>query len=218
LDYHWSVGNIQIKSVSVRYEDPKLLTPLLALYTKADAMGLLASRPVVELSPATLKVILGAFQARGLLSTLQQRLETQLREPLSERSTTDAASTLAAILRAVDESPAPDREWAAMRKIFVDEDLAKLVNVSPSSLKRYASDDRTTPDDVADRVHWLAMVVAALSGSYNVIGIRRWFERPRVQLDGKSPRQALGNNWNPSAPHVRRVRDLAESLTSSGAT
>jgi hypothetical protein len=37
---------------------------------------------------------------------------------------------------------------------------------------------------VAERLHWLAMVVADLAGSYNALGIRRWFERPRALLGG----------------------------------
>lgn len=212
------MGNIQIHSVSARYEDPKLLAPLLALYSKADAMGLLPPKAIVELSPTTLKFVLKAFQSSGLLGTLPSRLETLLKDPPSEKSTTDAASALAAVLTAIDESPAPEKEWTAMRKVFVDDDFAKILNVSTSSLKRYSGGDRPTPDDIAERVHWLAMVVAALSGSYNEIGIRRWFERPREQLGGKSPRHSLGNKWSPSSPNVRKVRDLAESLISSGAT
>jgi uncharacterized protein (DUF2384 family) len=211
------VGNIQIHSVSTGYQDTKLLPLLLSLYTKAAAMGLLPSRPM-GLSPATLKTVLKAYQAKGLLGTSQTRLEILLNEPRSERSTAEAVSALSEALNAIDESPVPDKELPAMRKVFDDDDLALLVGVSPQSLKRYAAGDRPTPDDIADRVHWLAMVVAALSGSYNAIGIRRWFERPRPQLDERSPRQLLGSNWNPSAPAVRRVRDLAESLVSGGAT
>lgn len=212
------MGNIQIHSVSARYEDAKLLIPLLELYTKADAMGLLPAKPIVELSPTTLRVVLKAFQSRGLLGTLQSRLETLLKDPPSERSTTDAAFALEAVLTAIDESPAPEKEWTAMRKVFGDDDLAKILNVSASSLKRYAGGDRPTPDDIAERVHWLAMVVAALSGSYNAIGIRRWFDRPRAQLDGRNPRTSLGSHWSPSSSSARKVRDLAESLISSGAT
>jgi uncharacterized protein (DUF2384 family) len=212
------MGNIQIHSVSASYEDPRLLPSLLSLYTKADAMGLLPSRPIVEVSPTTLKAVLKAYQSKGLLGTSQTRLEALLKDPRSERSTTEAVSALFEVLKAIDESPVPDEEWPAMRKVFDDDDLAKLLSISSSSLKRYAARGRATPDDIADRVHWLAMIVAALSGSYNGIGIRRWFERPRAQLNERSPRQVLGSNWNPSAPNVRRVRDLAESLVSTGAT
>ena len=212
------LGNVQIHSVSASYEDPKLLPSLLSLYTKADAMGLLPSRPIVEVSPTTLKAVLKAYQSRGLLGTLQTRLEALLKDPRSERSTTEAVSALSEVLKAVDESPVPDKEWPAMRRVFDDDNLAQLLSVSSSSLKRYGAGGRQTPDHIADRVHWLAMVVAALSGSYNDIGIRRWFERPRAQLNEKTPRQVLGRNWNPSAQNVRRVRDLAESLVSTGAT
>lgn len=212
------MGNIQIRSVSASYEDPLLLSSLLRLYTKADAMGLLPAKPIVEVTPATLKAVLKAYQAKGLLGTSQTRIETLLKETRSERSTSEAVSALSEVLKAIDESPVPDKEWPAMRKVFDDDELARLLGISSSSLKRYAPAARSTPDDVADRVHWLAMVVAALSGSYNALGIRRWFERPRAQLDERTPRQVLGTNWTPGAPNARRVRDLAESLVSTGAT
>jgi hypothetical protein len=181
-------------------------------------MGLLPSKPIVELSPTTLRAVLKAYQSKGLLATLPTRLEALLKDPRSGSSTNEAVSALSEVLKAIDESPVPDKEWPAMRKVFEDDDLARLLGVSSSSLKRYASGGRPTPDAIADRVHWLVMVVAALSGSYNDIGVRRWFERPRAQLDQQSPRQVLGKNWNPGAPNVRRVRELAESLISSDAT
>jgi hypothetical protein len=66
---------------------------------------------------------------------------------------------------------------------------------------------------VAARLHWLAMVVADLAGAYNNFGIRRWFERPRSQLQGKSPRQVLGNAWSPDDEAASRVRALASVLS-----
>ena len=58
-----------------------------------------------------------------------------------------------------------------------------------------------------------AMVVADLAGAYNDFGIRRWFERPRSQLDGKSPRQTLGAAWTPEDAAAARVRALAAVLS-----
>lgn len=181
-------------------------------------MGLLSSKPIVELSPTTLRAVLKAYQSQGLLGTLHTRLPALLKDLHAGNSANGVLSTLSAVLEAIDGSPVPEREWPTMRNVFGDDDLAQLLSVSASSLKRYASGERSTPDDIADRVHWLAMVVAALSGSYNEIGIRRWFERPRAQLDGRSPRQTLGSNWRSGTPNAQRVRDLAESLVSGGAT
>jgi hypothetical protein len=96
--------------------------------------------------------------------------------------------------------------------------LGELVEVSAVSVRRYCSGARETPDEVADRLHFLAMLVADLAGSYNDVGIRRWMDRPRGQLAGKSPRQALGKGWHSGTTAAVRVRDLARSLTAGGAT
>ena len=117
------------------------------------------------------------------------------------------------LLDALGQSPAPSSEWTTMREVLGDESLCRLVGVSDTSLRRYASNGRTTPQAVEERLHWLAMVVADLSGAYNAFGIRRWFERPRPQLGGKSPREVLGDDWHVDSPAAERVRLLAAALS-----
>ncbi len=92
------------------------------------------------------------------------------------------------------------------------EDLARLLNISPSSLARYRSGERVTPDIVAARLHFIAMVVSELAGSYNNFGIRRWFKRHRSALKDKSPEQILSGDWTVDREEVVHVRDLARSL------
>ncbi len=91
-------------------------------------------------------------------------------------------------------------------------------SVSPASLRRYASGTRPTPDAVAARVHFLARVVADLKGAYNDVGVRRWFERRRALLGGRSPAQMLKGEWSSEGSGARKVLDLARSLLSSPAT
>ena len=93
--------------------------------------------------------------------------------------------------------------------------VARLVGIAPASLRRYATGKARTPDDVAQRLHFLALVTADLTGSYNDLGVRRWFERPRPQLDMKSPAQLLRGEWNADSDGARRVRELARSPTGS---
>lgn len=136
--------------------------------------------------------------------------------PLLKAPGAAAQATLTrALLRlaaALEDSAAPAAEWPAMRAIFGDEMLGTLVEVSPASLRRYAGGERATPQEVADRLHWVALVVADLAGAYNDFGMRRWFERPRSQLDGKSPRQLLGRGWHVDGKAAQRVRALAGVL------
>ena len=58
----------------------------------------------------------------------------------------------------------------------------------------------------------MALVTSDLAGSYNPIGLRRWWERPRTALGGRSPRQALGRDWDPDDPDAIAVADLARAL------
>jgi len=63
--------------------------------------------------------------------------------------------------------------------------------VSTSSLRRYTAGARPTPDDVAARLHHVALIVGDIAGSYNDIGVRRWFTRPRTQLGTQTPATVL---------------------------
>ena len=96
--------------------------------------------------------------------------------------------------------------------------LTRLLGISQSSARRYISGGRSTPDRIADLLHFLAFVVGDLAGAYNDIGVRRWFDRPRERLEGRTPAQALGDEWSPGDEAPRRVRALARALASSPAT
>ena len=106
-------------------------------------------------------------------------------------------------------SPAPMYEWPHLVKIFGVNQLARLLAVSPSSVRRYKENARTTPDDIAGRLHFLALVVGDLAGAYNDIGIRRWFERARTSLGNRAPQEFFRGEWSPNDAGATRVRELA---------
>lgn len=110
----------------------------------------------------------------------------------------------------------PQGEWNLVD--LLGDRLADLVGVSVSSMTRYRTGQRVTPDDVALRLHVLAQIVADLSGSYNAYGIRRWFDRPRGALNGRSPGDVLRGAWGPEDEQVVAVRELASALTKSTST
>lgn len=64
----------------------------------------------------------------------------------------------------LDGSPSPATEWGALRETMGDTLLAALMGLSDASLRRYASGQRETPQKVAERPHWLALVVGDLAG------------------------------------------------------
>src|SRR5918992_1579520 len=109
--------------------------------------------------------------------------------------------------------PRDDAEWAPVREVVGDELLGRLLRVSVSSLRRYAGGERTTPDAVAWRLHAVARVVAALIGSYNGYGVRRWFERRRVTLDGAAPAEVFVQVESEDDERLQRVLGLADELT-----
>lgn len=117
---------------------------------------------------------------------------------------------------AVDESPHPVGEWGPARELLGDELLANVLDVSESSLRRYSSAARPTPDSVAWRLHAIGRITSALAGSYNEYGIRRWFERAREQLGGKRPKDFLDGDWSPEDEGVKRVIALADELVGAG--
>lgn len=128
------------------------------------------------------------------------------------------ASALRQALMAIEESPLPDYEWRALTKMLGDGALAKLLGISVSSVHRYRSGERPTPDNVAWRLHTLALIIADLAGSYNDLGIRRWFQRSRLALAGAAPSEILAGDWSPDDDRVQEVRALAQALLGSPAT
>jgi DNA-binding transcriptional regulator YdaS (Cro superfamily) len=207
-----------IQSVTPRLRAPEVLGPLLTLFSKAAAMGLAQEQAIPRLDAEAVDRLLDALQMAGLLGRQRPRLEDLAAADSVAPVAPDVVRALKQVIKVLDESPLPEHEWAAMRAVFGDGALAALLGISLSSLKRYAAGQRATPDRVAERLHWLAMVVADLAGSYNALGIRRWFERPRALLEGRSPRAALGAEWDAESSGARRVRELAHSLVAGGAT
>jgi hypothetical protein len=125
---------------------------------------------------------------------------------------------LETMIAALEASPVPKFEWGGLGRVFDPDDLAALLQVSASSLKRYQSGDRTTPDTIAARLHFLALVVGDLAGAYNDVGIRRWFHRKRTQLGGRAPAAFLKGDWDPYDEGPARVRELARELVTFSAT
>ena len=169
----------------------------------------------IELDRDFLKELAERIRSQGVASHATTALvhATQA-EPLDRTQLVDA---LRMTLEAVDASPHPEGEWDPARELLDDELLARLLQISTSSLRRYAAGERRTPDDVAWRLHFVARLLAALIGSYNDYGIRRWFDRRRSALDGATPAELLERAEREDDARLERVLALAEELTGAGA-
>lgn len=178
---------------------------------KAHAVGLIQECPdFPELTFASVLDVAGRLRRSGIAEHATIQLAT-----VAPSDTREMARLLEEIDALIEQSPLPDSEWPHLMEVLGGEDLAGLLGISVSSASRYAQGQRRTPDDVAARLHFLALVVGDLAGAYNEIGVRRWFRRARTALEGKAPAQLLGRGWDPDDARAQRVRALARSLVTS---
>ena len=207
----WNMTDIRIESVSDPFSDPAPARLAARVLAFAATAGLLGERPIRALDADVWKMVLAGLRKAGLAGTIP------LTAAGSSRPATFARE-LERLYEAIEDSPLPRFEWEPMRRLFGDESLAALLGVTRPSLQRYASGERDTPQEVAERLHVLSLIASDLAGSYNDFGIRRWFVRPRDALGRRSPSQVLRPGWGPDDPMVARVRSLAAALVSSAAT
>ncbi len=207
---------IHIASESAPPSSPALAQALVGVFSRSAAMGVLTGPTVTQLDGAAVRQLLNDLQRHDIGGAAAVALAPLLDDAGTALGTRDGAALvyrLDQVAEALEASATPSTEWPALREVFGDELLGALLGVSMSSLRRYGAAERDTPAGVVDRLHWLAMVVADLNGGYNNYGIRRWFERPRSQLSGQSPRTLLGSQWHVDDEAALRVRKLAGALT-----
>lgn len=193
---------------------PEQASALVTLLARGEMMGLLGRHegawPLSDLASAVADLV-GALDGAGAQS---HRL-TQL---ALAGEVADGASFLDALIEVTESNALPESEWGPLRDALGDDLLAELVDVSEASLRRYAAGSRRTPDDVGERLHWVALVVADLRGAYTDRGVRRWFRRPRTALGDTSPAALLREGFDPDSPRVAQVRALAHALVAPGAS
>jgi len=105
---------------------------------------------------------------------------------------------------ALEESLVPEFEWNRLTEVLGLELLSRLVGTSSSSVRSYKAAAKTTPDDAAERVHFLSLIVGDLTGAYNEIGIRQWFERKR-EIYGMIPVVYLNQKLFTEPNRARRL-------------
>ena len=200
----------QIESSSNPLADVARLT--LEASRRAEAMGLLESG-AARADAGAIRQLATRVRRAGIAAAAADLLNN-----VEVPSPAETASLLRTMIAALEASPVPQYEWNGVARVFGADDLAPLLKVSVSSLKRYQSGERDTPDPIAARLHWLALTVGDLAGSYNDIGIRRWFHRKRERLGGRAPLALLRGDWDPDDEGPAQVRQLARELVSLAAT
>lgn len=208
-DILWSVGKLQIRSVQPPLDEPEATDAAVDVLKAMEAMGLLPE----DVEELNLEVVRSAA-TRAAEAGIGEAAAASLRS----RSSGPISTALRELQQALEGSPAPAFEWPVTLELFGAERLAALLGISVASLRRYAGAQRPTPDVVAARLHLLARIVAELRGAYSEVGVRRWFERPRSPLGGRSPAAVLSGEWDPDGSDAERVLALARSLSASPAT
>jgi hypothetical protein len=208
----WEMLAVQISAAAPPFDRPTLGVRAARLLGLAEAMGLLpAGDPIYQLDLQTMRRPIEELVRRGIGRTVAVQL------PASDEPER-LAELLDELYAELEASPVPATECAQLVSVLGIDLVAQLGGASTSSIRRYASEDRVAPDDFAARLHHLALINANLAGGYNDFGIRRWYARKRVQLDGKAPADALSGAWDPDADGPQRALKLAEALNSSPAT
>jgi hypothetical protein len=164
---------------------------------------------VVE-RPTTTSAAMEGLLRQGICTQATRQWLDQQQKPGPVRD-----SLLAQVYERLEECPSPATEWQAVRDVLTDDALlAALLGIGVASVRRYAKGDRHCPDSVAARLHWLALLIDQLEGTYNAYGIRRWFQRPRAVLNGQAPQDRLKGAWDPDDDAVRPLMTLAHSASS----
>lgn len=192
-DILWIMAGIRFKSTLERLDAARAAVVAIRL---ADLMGLVVHQPGTPVRVDELGRLAAAARQAGIAEGIA----------VSSRINPHR------LLEALESSPLPEREISRLAAVLGYPRLAELAVVSEPSLRRYAASERQAPDAVAQRLHFLALLIAILRGSFNEFGIRRWFERPRQALRGRTPSSALRGDWSPDEPGPQAVVQLAVEL------
>ncbi len=208
--------DVQIESIERELLDsPEVVRWAYGLLARSQTMGFCPQGAAhTHLDLALLDELAASLLSVGVAGEAAARLRADIASRRRPRVTAD---DLRAVVEALDASPMPRGEWQPARELLGDELLARLVGgVSQSSLHRYASGARETPDDIAWRLHVVARLLAALLGSYNAYGVRRWFERRRTALGGLAPVQVLETAGDEDDELLLTAIALADDLVGAG--
>ena len=199
---------LRLRSAEYPFLDARVAGQAARLLALVEAIGIWEPPRIVRTLDGQLFTdALGSLAEAGLVSSAPLDWAAY-----ADKTPEDFSAWIRGVREVILTSPVPEVELPKLDVLFGNDRLASLVGVGSSSLRRYLAKDREVPDDVANRVHLVARVVGDLAGSYNDRGIRRWFERPRTQLNGQSPEEILNGQWDTDDPEVTRVANLAADL------
>lgn len=209
--------SFHIESIESPLDDSAVAASAFRILVRLQMMSLWEPRAEVRLDRDLYDAVIGNLHRAGMANGLRVwRLTTPLRRLEGDQLVDAWLEVWNSLGHVVDECPYPQGEWGPARELLQDDLLSEVLGISSSSLRRYATGSRETPDRVAARLHAISQITSALAGSYNEYGIRRWFERGRTQLGIRSPKELLVGDWSPDDEEPQQVIALAEKLVGAG--
>lgn len=188
---------------------------LITLY-RAEAMGLV-SNARLDLR-ASFGALLTALEGERVVAPYVLRVRQAIAAPDAQPAW--MKREIRSLYEALGRYSAPRQEARALVPIFGADQLAELLLDSRENVVLYARGERQAPHAVAARLHWLALTVGNLTSTYNEYGMRRWFQRPRHELQGFSPREVLlaAGEWTPDSKAAQSLERLAVLILGMVAT
>src|SRR5919201_1549549 len=113
---------------------------------RAEAMGLIEPGAVTRGDADAVRHLAARVRRAGIAASAADHLNN-VAAPTPEEVT----GVLEMMIAALEASPVPKFEWGGLARVFPADELGALLNVSASSLKRYQSEERATPEAVAAR-------------------------------------------------------------------
>lgn len=208
-EYDWNMETIRIQSISKPFSDSNISEIAVQIVFRAQGMGLLSGLSLTSVDPQSFGKVIERIQNAGIKAKWEKSWLSKKPAAL--------VLELRKLLSVLNESPVPEAEWSAVMESLGQELVRKLLDLSVSSIQRYSSNSRPTPQNIAEKLHYLAVVIGDLRAGYNDYGIRRWFERPRTFLSGKSVLSSLGKKWGPDDEVARAIAEDAAWVAGSGA-
>jgi hypothetical protein len=114
-----------------------------------------------------------------------------------------------------DKSAKEIAQWLVDQEEIPRTDLARVLKVSPATLRRWADPSvPTSPKgDEARRLRVLAKVVNQLRWSFSPVGVIQWLDRPHPSLKGEGPRTLLTDAGPEGGPRLLRLANATRSMT-----
>src|SRR5262249_52702538 len=107
---------------------------------RAEAMGLVEPGALTRGDIAAIRHLANRVRRAGIAAPAADDLSN-----VAAPTAADVSTLLEMMVAALEASPVPKFEWVGVSRIFAPEDLAALLHISLSSLKRYEHGDRATP-------------------------------------------------------------------------